>query len=71
MRSLTMGLANVLLPYGVVVNAITPVPVAAPMLGMYKGDSIYSDTFPSGRYSMPEEIAQLVVFMVSDWATLL
>ena len=70
-RGLTLGLADALLPYGIIVNAIAPGPVATPMLGKFEGDSIYSDKFPSGRYAMPEEIAQLAVFMVSDMGNLI
>lgn len=70
-RGLTLGLADVFLPYGIVVNAIAPGPVATPMLGKQEGDSIYNETSPSGRYAMPEEIAQLAVFMVSDMGNLI
>lgn len=70
-RGLTLGLADVLLPYGIVVNAIAPGPVATPMLGKFEGDSIYNETSPSGRYAMPEEIAQLAVFMVSHLGDLI
>lgn len=70
-RGLTLGLADVLLPYGIVVNAIAPGPVATPMLGIHEGDSIYNGDFPSMRYAMPEEIAQLAVFMVSDMGNLI
>jgi NAD(P)-dependent dehydrogenase (short-subunit alcohol dehydrogenase family) len=70
-RGLTLGLADALLPYGIVVNAIAPGPVATPMLGKQEGDSIYNETSPSSRYAMPEEIAQLAVFMVSDMGNLI
>ena len=70
-RGLTLGLADALLPYGIVVNAIAPGPVATSMLGKYEGDSIYNETSPSGRYAVPEEIAQLAVFMVSDMGNLI
>lgn len=70
-RGLTLGLADALLPHGIVVNAIAPGPVATPMLGKFEGDSIYNETSPSGRYAMPEEIAQLAVFMVSDMGNLI
>ena len=70
-RGLTLGLADALLPYGIVVNAIAPGPVATPMLGKFEGDSIYNETSPSGRYAMPEEIALLAVFMVSDMGDLI
>lgn len=70
-RGFTLGAADVLLPYGIVVNALAPGPVATPMLGKFGGDSIYNETSPSGRYAMPEEIAQLAVFMVSDMGNLI
>ena len=70
-RGLTLGLADALLPHGIVVNPIAPGPVATPMLGKFEGDSIYNETSPSGRYAMPEEIAQLAVFMVSDMGNLI
>ena len=61
-----IGLADILLPYGIVVNAIAPGPVATPMLGRNEGDPIDNLSMVSGRYSMPCEIANLAVFMVSD-----
>lgn len=65
-RGMTLGMADRLLPYGIIVNAIAPGPVATPMLGKHEGDSIYNATCPAGRYAMPEEIARLATFMVSD-----
>lgn len=64
-RDFTKGLADILLPYGIVVNAIAPGPTATPMLHKGDGESIYSPTCPAGRYAVPEEIARLAVFMVS------
>ncbi|MBR0341465.1 MAG: SDR family oxidoreductase [Oscillospiraceae bacterium] len=64
-RGFTIGAADVLLPYGIVVNAIGPGPTATKMLGKEDGDSIYNSTNPSGRYATPEEIASLALFMVS------
>ncbi len=67
-RGLTLGLADTLLPYGIVVNAIAPGPTATPMVGkeVGGGKSIYMSNSPSGRYAVPSEIANLAVFMVSD-----
>lgn len=70
-RGLTLGLADVLLPYGIVVNAIAPGPVATPMLGKYEGDSVENPGIVSGRYAVPSEIASLAVFMVSDMGNLI
>lgn len=64
-RGLTLGMADRLLPHGIIVNAIAPGPTATPMLGKYPGDSIYNPNCPAGRYAIPEEIAALATFMVS------
>jgi len=65
-RGLTVGLADVLLPEGIIVNAIGPGPTATPMLGKEENDIIYHGTNPSKRYALPEEIASLALFMVSN-----
>jgi len=65
-RGLTVGLADILMPYGIVVNAIGPGPTATAMLGKSEGDSITHSTNPSGRYAVPEEIASLALFLVSQ-----
>ena len=65
-KGFTLGAADKLLPYGIVVNAIAPGPTATPMMGKGEGDNIYHPTIPSGRFAMPSEIAALATFMVSD-----
>ena len=65
-RGLTLGMADKLLPYGIIVNAIAPGPTATPMLGKNEGDSIYNAACPAGRFALPSEIAALATFMVSD-----
>ena len=70
-RGLTLGLADSLLPHGIIVNAIAPGPTATPMLGKHEGDSIYNPSNPSGRYAMPSEIAELAVFMASSMGDLI
>lgn len=70
-RGLTIGLADLLLPHGIVVNAIAPGAVATPMLGKEEGDSIEKPEAPCGRYSMPSEIAALAVFMVSEMGNMI
>lgn len=65
-RGFTLGLADTLLPYGIIVNAIAPGPVAASMLGKKEGDNLYNPSCPIGRYALPEEIANFATFMVSD-----
>lgn len=65
-KGMTKGLADVLLPYGIIVNAIAPGQTATPMLHKKEGDNIYNDENILGRYIMPEEIAPLAVFLCSD-----
>jgi len=66
-----MGLADILLPHGIIVNAIAPGPVATPILGKKEGDSINNVNSVSGRYSTPQEIANLAIFMVSDMGNMI
>lgn len=65
-KGMTKGLADVLLPYGIIVNAIAPGQTATPMLHKKEGDNIYNNGNILGRYIMPEEIAPLAVFLCSD-----
>ena len=69
-RSFTLGAAAELIPYGIVVNAIAPGPVATAMLGRKEGDTLYTDCIPAKRFAMPAEIGQLAVIMVSDMCDL-
>lgn len=64
-KGLTLGLADTLIPYGIVVNAIAPGQTATPMLGV-DNENISNVKVPCKRYAMPEEIASLAVFMVSQ-----
>lgn len=70
-KGFTVGLADKLLPYGIVVNAIAPGPVATEMLGKNADGDISMPSNPSGRYSTPKEIASLAKFMVSDTGNLI
>lgn len=65
LRGLTLGLAKSLVSHGITVNGLAPGAVATPML--HKGlDSDMSYTAsPIGRYILPEEIANMSVFLVS------
>lgn len=65
MRGLTMGLAKSLAPYGITVNGIAPGPTATPMLKS-DNNNITNKSIPLGRFVMPEEIANMAVFLVSD-----
>lgn len=66
-RGFTLGLADTLLPFGIVVNAIGPGPTATHMLDgiVSEEGNLNSITCPAGRIATTEEIANLAVFMVS------
>lgn len=66
-KSLTEGLARMLIPHGIVVNGIAPGMTATPMLK--KADSegdLYLDAVLTKRYATPEEVANMAVIMVSN-----
>lgn len=65
-RGLTLGLAKSLAPYGITVNGVAPGPTATPMLKKEGDKNIVHEGIPLGRYVMPEEIANMAVFLVSD-----
>lgn len=70
-RGFTMGLADTLLPHGIVVNAIAPGPTATAMVDRQTDGDIRMDSNPSGRMAVPSEIANLAVFMVSDMGNMI
>ena len=63
---MTKGLAKILAPYGITVNGLAPGPTATPML-MPNGlaDNLAFPN-PLGRFILPEEIANMAVFLVSN-----
>lgn len=66
-RGLTIGLAKVLAPYGIVVNGLAPGQTATPMLCSNKSDENFvSHNVPIGRFILPEEIANMAVILVSN-----
>lgn len=65
-RGFTIGLARLLAPYGITVNGIAPGPTATPMMTKdNKGDMSKPNSLIK-RWIMPEEIANMAVFLVSD-----
>lgn len=70
-KGFTLGLADTLIPYGIVVNAIAPGPTITAMIGREEGDNLFSERSPAKRYIMPEEIASLATFMVSDMGNMI
>lgn len=68
---LTRGLAELYQPYGITVNAIAPGQTATPMLDKNDSDEISNAYAIAGRYIMPQEIASLATFMVSDMGNMI
>lgn len=64
-RGLTLGLARALAPYGITVNGIAPGQTATPMLLKDPSKGLATNTI-LGRYALPEEIANMAVFLVSE-----
>lgn len=64
-KGLTLGLAKLLIPYHIVVNAIAPGPTATQMLHKESSENINFSQNPCGRLAIPEEIANMAVIMTS------
>lgn len=65
MRAYTLGLAKSLIKNGIVVNGLAPGPTATPMLIKNGDTNISLPNNPSGRYALPEEIANMAVVLTS------
>jgi len=63
---LTKGMGKTLAPKGIRVNAIAPGPVATRMMGWQPGKPIEMGGMPLGRMALPEEVADVAVFLASD-----
>ncbi len=71
LKGITEGFAKVLLPYGITVNAIAPGSTATDLIGYKEGDSIFSFENNASRLIMPEEVASLAAYLVSDSANMI
>lgn len=65
-KGMTLGFAQQLQPYGIIVNAIAPGSTATKLLGFKEGDSIYSADNGNYRLTLPSEIAEYAKLMVSS-----
>lgn len=68
-RGFTLGLADLLAPYGIVVNSLAPGPTATKMQNS-SSDSDLDYNTPIGRMATSEEIASLAIILVSDFGNL-
>lgn len=66
LRSMTLGLAKRLIPYGIVVNGIAPGPTATDGFGREIDGAIDWSKNPQGRLVTPTEVANLATVLVSD-----
>lgn len=71
LNGLVKGLAQMLFPYGITVNAIAPGSTATPLIGVGDGDSIYTSENGAGRLITPDEIATYACLMISDLGDML
>ena len=67
MESITKGLAQTLIRYGIIVNGIGPGPTATKMQGFDTNDTLYTEQNPIKRYTTPEEIAEFALMLVSEY----
>lgn len=68
---LTHGLGRTLAPYGIIVNGIAPGIIATDSINIKNVNveqNAYLNTAPIARFGLPEEIAELAVFLMSDAA---
>jgi len=64
---LTKGLGKQLAPHGIIVNGVAPGMIATDMI-MRDDDNVFSELQPNGRLGVADEIAELVLFLVSGAA---
>ena len=69
-QSFTRALAMELGPHGINVNAVAPGPTDTPMhMGLFDVAKVYyQNSVPLGRLAEPEDIADVVIFLVTDAA---
>lgn len=65
MKELTEGMAKYLIPHNIVVNGLAPGPTATPLMNKDSSSTIEHPSNPTGRYALPEEIAQMGVILTS------
>ena len=63
---LTKGLGKSLYQHGIIVNGIAPGRTATAMLNKANNKNIYDPLSSAKRYCLPEEIAELAMFLISD-----
>ena len=65
-NSLVQGLAYLYAKKGIRVNAVAPGITASEMTGFNADDNLYYPRNPNGRVYLPEEMAEVAAFLLSD-----
>lgn len=65
-NSMVKGLAFRLASDGIRVNAVAPGVTASDMTGIKENGNLYAANSPSGRIYLPEEVAEVASFLLSD-----
>ncbi len=65
-NSMVEGMAFLLKNKGIRVNAIAPGITASAMTGISSEGNLYAGTYGQGRFYLPEEIAEVAAFLLSD-----
>ena len=65
-NSLVQGLAYLYAKKGIRVNAVAPGITASEMTGFNADDNLYYPSNPNGRVYLPEEMAEVAAFLLSD-----
>lgn len=66
LNGLTKGLAQMLLPHGIIVNGIAPGSTATELIGVKMGDNIFTTENRANRLIMPDEVANIAKLLVSN-----
>lgn len=66
-NSLVRGLSNKYYKHGIRINGIAPGVTATDMTGIDRDKNMFKDS-PAGRYFVPEEVVEVVAFLVSNHA---
>lgn len=66
LSGITIGLAQNLIKYGIIVNGIGPGPTATAMQKYENGDNIFTTLNPIYRYTMPNEVAEYALLLGSE-----
>lgn len=66
LNGLTQGLAQLLLPDGIIVNSIAPGSTATDLIGVKEGDNIFSWENGNKRFVMPDEVSNVARLLVSS-----